>query len=364
MHFGVFPGFLSFEKISFVVKGVNVSCFCGSTVEEFRHYVNEASRPSVLRFFCTPGQWSRDLSYMLTGRHIPVILVYIKHADEGMVDRNRNKNRRKYQKKQEIPWEESLTKCFTEIECDCVVVNGTNVVGCENLNSLGMADVVLSVGYNITEGDSALGNHMSRLYDKLIPPKDSVGVDKRGDHVMKRFGYRACANVTSSGQVGKYASILSSEDRQEVDSLGKDVANCIWDHARTMFGNRLPFGLYPGGDVPMIAIGNTPFSALFITCNAEVPSHLDTNDEHGSVIAWCNKGDVQGGGFYLTEYFLRLRLHHDTVVFCKSCTHAHGSLAPSRGNGARYGVALVNKKATSTRARKQVAVVGLPLPKV
>jgi len=263
-----------------------------------------------------------------------------------------------------IPWEESLTTCFVEIECDCVVVNGTNVVGCDNPDSPGIGDVILSVGYNITKGDSALGNNMSRLYEKLIPPKDSVGVGKRGHDVMKRFGFRACANVTSSGQVGKYASLLSSEDRQEVDSLGEDVANCMWAHATAMFGPLLPFGLYPGGDVPMIAIGNTPFSALYITCNAEVQSHLDPNDEHGTVIAWCNKGDVQGGGFYLTEYFLRFRLHHDTVVFCRSCSHAHGSLAPSRGNGARYGVALANKKATSTRARKQVAVVGLPLPKV
>jgi hypothetical protein len=80
----------------------------------------------------------------LSGRYIPVILVYLKYEDEGRVDRKQNKNR-KDKKKPMIPWEESLTTCFVEIECDCVVVNGTNVVGCENLNSLGMADVVLSV---------------------------------------------------------------------------------------------------------------------------------------------------------------------------------------------------------------------------
>lgn len=361
MHSG---GFRAFERISFVVKGVNVSCFCGSTVEEFRQYVNEASCPGVLRFFCTHGQWSRDISYMLTGRHIPVILVYLKYEDEGRVDRNQKKNR-KQEKKHMIPWEESLTKCFIEIECDCVVVNGTNVVGCENLNSLGISDVVLSVGYNKTTGNTPLGNNMSRLYDKLIPPKDSAGVAKRGHHVMKRFGFRACANVMSRGQVGKYASILCSEDRQEVDSLCEDVANSMWAHARAMFSPLLaPFGFYPGSDVPMIAIGATPFSAGYITCNAQVPSHLDPCDDHGTVIAWSNKGDVHGGGFYLTEYFLRFRLHHDTVVFCRSCTHEHGSLAPDRGDGARYGVALVNKKATSTRARKQVANIGLPLPQL
>jgi len=356
------PGFCTFDRISFVVKGVNVSCFCGSNEEEFRQYVNEASCPSVLRFFCTGGQWSRDISYRLTGRHIPVIIVYLKDEDECRVDKNQNK---KDKKKQIIPWEESLTSCFVEIECDCVVVNGTNVVGCQNLNSPDVADVVLSVGYNITKGDSALGNNMSRLYDKLIPPKDSVGVDKRGPDIMKRFGFRACANVMSRGQVGKYASISCSEDRKEADSLCEHVANSMLAHARAMFRPLLePFGLYPGGDVPMIAIGDTPFSAGFITRNAKVPSHLDPNDEHGTIIAWSNIGDVQGGGFYLTKYFLRFRLHHDTVVFCKSCTHEHGSLAPEMGDGARYGVALVNKKATSTRARKQVAEPGLPLPQL
>lgn len=230
MHSGGPPGFGTFEKIALVVKGVNVSSCFGSTVEEFRQYVNESTSPSILRFYCTPGQWSRDIS-SVTGRHVPVILVYLKYEDEG---KGEKKNKKK-EKNSMISWEEALTKCFTNIECDCVVVKGTNVVGYESTNSLGISDVVLSVGYNIITGDSPLGNNMALLYNRLTTPKDSAGVEKRGDDVMKRFGYRGCANVTSRGDIGKYANIACSADRQQVDSLCDDVASSMWAVARAMF---------------------------------------------------------------------------------------------------------------------------------
>ena len=106
------------------------------------------------------------------------------------------------------------------------------------------------------------------------------------------------------------------------------------------------------------------FSAGFITRNANVPPHIDDADEIGTIIAWASVGEASGGGFHLTNYLVRFKLHHDAIVFCRSCTLRHGSLPPNRGDGTRFGVALVCKGPTSTRARRQVAEVGLPWPKL
>ncbi len=291
-----YPAFGKFEALSFVVKGVQITCENGNCADDFRECARKAPNPCILQFFVSAGDWSRELSILGVGRCVPVLLIYVK-------------GKRKVTR---TTWDPILHRTFTKLSYDSIVFDGSRLI---KHGLLTAQDTILAVGYSLNS--SSMYSQMSGLYDSLADPKDSVGTRSRGSHTIKRFGFRACANITSQGNLGRYASVCGHANKEEVFSMGDELANNIWALAQSLFIHVLkPFGYYPGGNqpVPLIALGDTPFSAGFISRNANIDPHIDRKDGYGTVIAWADDGHAQGGSFLLHDWAACIGYSIDTFT--------------------------------------------------